>query len=70
MSVLSFQKKAYADLDYDETKLGKKLHLQGNCAQIDDWAREMEKDLGSIDPKTFSKSSQLSQMMCYISDGP
>ena len=25
------------------------------CAQIDDWVKEMEKDFGSIDPKTFSK---------------
>ncbi len=52
-----FQKSgAYADLDYDEiTKLWKTCEeIQETCAQIDD-QKEMEKDFGSIDSKTFSK---------------
>lgn len=56
----SKKKKEYADLDYDEiTKSVEKTCEEirkETCAQIDDWAKEMEKDFGSIDPKTFSKS--------------
>lgn len=59
--VLSEKKKEKeADLDYEEiTKSVKKTCEEirkETCAQIDDWAKEMEKDFGSIDPKTFSKS--------------
>ena len=54
------EKRKEADLDYEEiTKSVKKTCEEirkETCAQIDDWAKEMEKDFGSIDPKTFSKS--------------
>lgn len=54
------EKRKEEDLDYEEiTKSVKKTCEEirkETCAQIDDWAKEMEKDFGSIDPKTFSKS--------------
>lgn len=54
------EKRKKADLDYEEiTKSVKKTCEEirkETCAQIDDLAKEMEKDFGSIDPKTFSKS--------------
>ena len=58
--VLSFERKKNTSLDYEE--LSKEVERtceeirKETCAQIDDWAKEMEKDFGSIDPKTFSKS--------------
>lgn len=54
------EKRKEADLDYEEiTKSVKKTCEEirkETCAQIDYLAKEMEKDFGSIDPKTFSKS--------------
>lgn len=58
--VLSFERKKNTSLDYEE--LSKEVERtceeirKETFAQIDDWAKEMEKDFGSIDPKTFSKS--------------
>lgn len=37
-------------------KKGNEVLSEKTCSQINDWAKEMEKDFGSIDPKTFSKS--------------
>lgn len=68
------EKKKEADLDYEEiTKSVKKTCEEirkETCAQIDDWAKEMEKDFGSIDPKTFSKSKSTKSDDITSSDGP
>lgn len=67
------EKKKEADLDYEEiTKSVKKTCEEirkETCAQIDDWAKEMEKDFGSIDPKTFSKSKSTKSNDITSSDG-
>ena len=69
------EKRKEADLDYEEiTKSVKKTCEEirkETCAQINDWAKEMEKDFGSIDPKTFSKSkSTKSDDVISSDDGP
>lgn len=54
------EKRKEADLDYEEITKSVERTCEEirkeTCAQINDWAKEMEKDFGSIDPKTFSKS--------------
>lgn len=72
--VLSFERKKNTSLDYEE--LSKEVERtceeirKETSAQIDDWAKEMEKDFGSIDPKTFSKKSSKSDDTTSSDDSP